>query len=45
MEGEIWVRPGQDILEKIKLTDFFGNVNKLVLSGLELDVPVDPKEF
>lgn len=45
VEGEIWVRPGQDILEKIKLTDFFGNVNELVLSGLELDVPVDPREF
>ena len=45
VEGEIWVRPGQDILEKIKLTDFFGNVNELVLSGLELDVPVDLREF
>lgn len=45
VEGEIWVRSGQDILEKIKLTDFFGNVNELVLSGLELDVEVDQKEF
>ena len=45
VEGEVWVRPGQDMLEKIKLLDFFGNVNELELSGLELDVPVDPKEF
>ena len=45
VEGEVWVRPGQDMLEKIKLVDFFGNVNELELSGLELDVPVDPKEF
>lgn len=45
VEGEIWVRPGQDIMERIKLTDFFGNVNELELSGLELDVPVDQKEF
>jgi outer membrane lipoprotein carrier protein len=45
VEGEIWVRSGQDILEKIKLTDFFGNVNELALSGLELDVEVDPKDF
>ena len=45
VEGEVWVRPGQDMLEKIKLVDFFGNVNELELTGLELDVPVDPKEF
>jgi outer membrane lipoprotein carrier protein len=45
VEGEVWVRPGQDMLEKIKLVDFFGNVNELELSGLELDVPVDSKEF
>ena len=25
--------------------DFFGNVNELELTGLELDVPVDEKEF
>lgn len=45
VEGEIWVRPGQGILEKIKLIDFFGNINQLELSGLELDVAVDHKEF
>lgn len=45
VEGEVWVRPGQDIMERIKLVDFFGNVNELELTGLELDVPVDEKEF
>ena len=45
VEGEIWVRPGQDMLEKIKLVDFFGNINELELTGLQLDVPVDQKEF
>lgn len=45
VEGEIWVRPGQDMLERIKLVDFFGNINELELSGLELDVHVDAKEF
>ena len=45
VEGEVWVRPGQDMLEKIRLTDFFGNVNELELTGLELDVPIDEKEF
>jgi outer membrane lipoprotein carrier protein len=45
VEGEVWVRPGQDIMEKIRLVDFFGNVNELELTGLELDVPVDEKEF
>jgi len=45
VEGEVWVRPGQDMLEKIRLVDFFGNVNELELTGLELDVPVDQKEF
>lgn len=45
VEGEIWIRPGQDMLEKIKLTDFFGNINQLELTGLELDVPVNEKEF
>lgn len=45
VEGDIWVRPGQDVMERIRLVDFFGNVNELELSGLELDVPVDEKEF
>ena len=45
VEGEIWVRPGQDMLERIKLVDFFGNINELELSGLELDVVVESKEF
>ncbi len=45
VEGEIWVRPGQDMLERIKLVDFFGNINELELSGLELDVAIDAKEF
>ncbi len=45
VEGEVWVRPGQDMLERIRLVDFFGNVNELELSGLEIDVPVDVKEF
>lgn len=45
VEGDVWVRPGQDIMEKIRLVDFFGNVNELELTGLELDVPVDEKEF
>ena len=45
VEGEVWVRPGQDIMERIKLVDFFGNVNELELTGLEFDVPVDEKEF
>lgn len=45
VEGEVWVRPGQDIMERIRLVDFFGNVNELELTGLELDVPVDEKEF
>ncbi len=45
VEGEIWVRPGQDMLERIKLVDFFGNINELELSGLELDVAVESKEF
>lgn len=45
VEGEIWVRPGQDMLERIKLVDFFGNINELELSGLELDIPIDPKSF
>lgn len=45
VEGEIWVRPGQDMLERIRLVDFFGNVNELELTGLEIDVPVDVKEF
>jgi outer membrane lipoprotein carrier protein len=33
------------MLERIRLVDFFGNVNELELSGLEIDVPVDVKEF
>ena len=33
------------MLERIKLVDFFGNINELELSGLELDVPIDAKEF
>ena len=45
VEGELWVRPGQDMLEKIKLVDFFGNVNELELTGIELDVEVADKEF
>lgn len=45
VEGEIWVRPGQDMLEKIRLVDFFGNINELELSGMELDVPVKAAEF
>jgi len=45
VEGELWVRPGQDMLEKIKLVDFFGNINELELTGIELDVPVEDKEF
>jgi outer membrane lipoprotein carrier protein len=45
VEGELWVRPGQDMLEKIKLVDFFGNINELELTGLQLDVEVDAKEF
>jgi outer membrane lipoprotein carrier protein len=45
VEGDIWVRPGQDVMERIKLVDFFGNVNELELTGLQLDVPVDEKEF
>lgn len=45
VEGEIWVRPGQYMLERVKLTDFFGNINELELTGLELDVPVDSKDF
>jgi len=45
VEGEIWVRPGQDVMERIRLVDFFGNVNELELTGLQLDTPVDPKEF
>lgn len=45
VEGEIWVVPGQDMLERIKLVDFFGNINELELTGLELDVPIADKEF
>jgi outer membrane lipoprotein carrier protein len=45
VEGELWVRPGQDMFEKIKLVDFFGNVNELELTGIEIDVPVTDKEF
>ncbi len=45
VEGELWVRPGQDMFEKIKLVDFFGNINELELTGLQLDVDVDAKEF
>lgn len=45
VEGEIWVRPGQDMLERVKLVDFFGNINDLELSGLELDVKIDDQEF
>lgn len=45
VEGEIWVRPGQDMLERIKIVDFFGNINELELTGLELDVPVDANAF
>ena len=45
VEGELWVRPGQDMLEKIKLVDFLGNINELELTGIEIDVPVEDKEF
>jgi len=45
VEGELWVRPGQDMLEKIKLVDFFGNINELELTGIELDVTVEDKDF
>jgi outer membrane lipoprotein carrier protein len=39
VEGELWVRPGQDMLEKIKLVDFFGNINELELTGCSLMCP------
>lgn len=45
VEGELWVRPGQDMLEKIKLVDFFGNINELELTGIEIDVTVEEKDF
>ncbi|MGE4442811.1 MAG: outer membrane lipoprotein chaperone LolA [Desulfomicrobium sp.] len=45
VEGELWVRPGQDMLEKIKLVDFFGNINELELTGIEIDVTVEDKDF
>ena len=45
VEGELWVRPGQDMLEKIKLVDFFGNINELELTGIEIDVNVEEKDF
>ncbi len=45
VEGELWVRPGQDMLEKIKLVDFFGNINELELTGIEVDVTVEEKDF
>lgn len=45
VEGEIWVRPGQDMLERIKLIDFFGNINELELSGIEVDVDVEDGAF
>lgn len=45
VEGEIWVRPDQNMLERVKLVDFFGNINELELSGIELDVPIQDEEF
>ena len=45
VEGELWVRPGQDMLEKIKLVDFFGNINELELTGIEIDVTAEEKDF
>lgn len=45
VEGEIWVHPEHHMIERIKLTDFFGNLNELELTGLELDAEVNPDEF
>ncbi|GAB1410261.1 outer membrane lipoprotein chaperone LolA [Desulfovibrionales bacterium] len=45
VEGEIWVHPDKNMLERVKLVDFFGNINELELSGIELDVPVPDSEF
>lgn len=45
VQAQVWVRPGKDLMEKIEIIDFFGNINYLELSGVELDVPIDAKDF
>ncbi len=44
-EGTLWVEEGSGLIKRVRIVDFYGNVNDITLSNLEIGEPIADKAF